>query len=69
MKITKVSLISGKEHTLEIPVTIEQLAKWQMGGLIQNVMPHLPPHQREFLMTGITEEEWNELFKESEEDE
>jgi hypothetical protein len=29
-------------------------------------MPHLTPDEREFIMTGITEEEWDELFSEDE---
>lgn len=66
MLITKVSPFSGKEHTLDIPVTSEQLREWQSGrALIQNAMPNLTPGQREFLMTGITDEEWDAEFGET----
>ena len=27
-------------------------------------MPHLTPGEREFILTGITDEEWDELFAE-----
>ena len=64
MQITKRSPFSGKTHTLDIPVTQEQLDKWHNGILIQNAMPNLTPDQREFLMTGITKDEWDATFKE-----
>lgn len=62
MLITKTSGITGKEHTLEIPVTEEQIMRWRNGELIQNAMPHLTADQREFLMTGATPYEWEEMF-------
>lgn len=61
MLITRQSLISGIIRTLEIPVTAEQLETWQAGAYIQDAMPELEPAQREFLMTGITTQEWDEL--------
>lgn len=69
MKITRKSMISGIERTMDLPITEIQMLAWQNGGLIQDVMPHLSPSQREFLMTGITDEEWNEALKEDDEDE
>jgi hypothetical protein len=30
-------------------------------------MPHLTPEQREFIMTGVTSEEWDEMIGETEE--
>ena len=62
MKITKRSMFTGKTHTLDIPVTQEQIDNWKSGTLIQNAMPNLTPDQREFLMTGVTAEEWDETF-------
>ena len=35
---------------------------WVDGALIQDVMPHLKPEEREFLMTGITPAEWDAMF-------
>lgn len=61
MLITRQSLISGIMRTLEVPVTEEQLEAWQSGTYIQDAMPELDPTQREFLMTGITADEWDEL--------
>lgn len=64
MLIEKKSILTGVVRTKEIDVTEEQLKAWQEGGLIQNVMPSLSPSDREFLMTGITDEEWDEEFDE-----
>jgi hypothetical protein len=64
MKITKISIISGKENTLDLDITEEQLARYNAGdGLVQNIFPDLTPGEREFLMTGITEEEWDKHLK------
>lgn len=60
MLITKRSMITGIEHTRDVQVTEDQLEAWASGGLIQEVMPHVPPADREFLMTGITGEEWED---------
>ena len=36
---------------------------WSIGGkLIQDAFPMLNPEEREFLMTGMTEGEWEELM-------
>ena len=62
MQITRISPFSKTKTTLEIDVTREQLSRWQDGELIQNVMPHLTPDEREFIMTGITAQEWTAMF-------
>lgn len=64
MIITKKSNLSGKESTMNLNVTPEQLGRWNGGELIQNVFPHLTTVEREFLMTGITKTEWNAVFGE-----
>ncbi|MBX9877242.1 MAG: hypothetical protein K2Y22_02180 [Candidatus Obscuribacterales bacterium] len=61
MQITRTSMISGIERTLEMAVTEEQLHRWQAGELIQKVMPDLDPADREFIMTGIVDSEWNDF--------
>jgi len=65
MQITKTSPFTGKAHTQEINVSESQLHAWRCGALIQNVMPDLSPSEREFLMTGITDKEWEECFGEA----
>jgi hypothetical protein len=64
MWITRKSQLSGKEHTLDLDVTEEQLQAFGRGGLVQDAFPLLTASQREFILTGITSEEWDETFKE-----
>ena len=68
MKITRKSPFSGRVHTMEIDVTQEQLEAWERGALIQNVMPDVNPAHREFIMTGITPEEWDATFGDDSDD-
>lgn len=49
-----------------LAITQDQYESWQRGAYIQNVMPHLTAGEREFLMSGTTEEQWDETFKEDE---
>ncbi len=60
MMITKTSPFTGKVHTVDIPVTVNQLRDWGSGTCIQNAMPNLTADEREFLMTGITKKEWDD---------
>lgn len=69
MKITRQSTLTNVTHTLDIDVTQEQIDKWQSGSYIQDAMPHLSGDDREFLISGITPDEWNKAFPEEEEDE
>ena len=64
MKITRRSMVSGIERTLNINVTQEQLDSWYNGTLIQVAMPNITDDEREFILTGIVREEWDKLFKE-----
>ena len=62
MLISKVSDMSNKMHTMDIDVTDEQLQDWRDGTSIQDAMPNLTPDEREFIKTGITPKEWDEMF-------
>ena len=64
MLIERESPLSGNVNALDIPVTLAQIAAWKGGELIQRAMPDLTPDEREFLMTGITAEEWENHFGE-----
>jgi len=59
MKITKKSTLTGNVSSMELDVTICQLAKWQGGEYIQKVFPNLTSDEREFLISGITKSEWD----------
>ena len=67
MNITRTSLYSRITRTLDLPVTEAQLDAWASGELIQNAFPDLLPHEREFLKTGVTAEEWEAIFASEEE--
>jgi hypothetical protein len=58
--------VTGKFNVMQLPMTWEQFdecrAKWEAGALIQNAFPMLNAEQREFIMTGITPEEWEATF-------
>ncbi len=62
MKISQVSPLTGKTTTMDINITEGEIAEWRRGGLIQEVVPHLTPHEREFLMTGCTPGDWVAMF-------
>ena len=75
MLITRKSKFTGVTHTIDIPVDISIYNKWLNNGFgntpIQSVFPGLSANQREFLLSGCTPEEWDELFndeKDNEED-
>ena len=64
MYITKRSMLTGHEHTMDLNITMQQIKDWEEGTLIQNAMPNLTSDQREFIMTGITKDEWDNLMEE-----
>lgn len=71
MEVTfiRISPISGKKHAKTFDITPEQLHEWESSNRrkVQHIFPELPPEDREFIMTGITAEEWKELFGDSDE--
>ena len=52
---------------MEIPLSLEVIKeRLSEGKLIQEAFPELNVDQREFLLTGATPEEWEEIFGEAE---
>lgn len=68
MLVTRRSTLTGNQNTMNIEVTPDQLTRIENRmdtfELIQNIVPHLSIQDREFLMTGITNEEWVRAFGE-----
>ena len=62
MLITRRSPFSGQLNDMEIDVSIDEIRAWEDGELAQNAMPRLTSDEREFIMTGITPEEWRDIF-------
>lgn len=65
--VTKKSNLSGELHTISIDVNMESYEKYLKGEiLVQEIEPLLSANDREFLLTGILPEEWDELFGQDE---
>jgi len=67
VQVTRKSPISGKEHTLDLPITAHEAFLFERGALIQDAFPNLSPAEREFILTGITDEEWTTTFGDDDE--
>lgn len=68
LRIKNKSILTSKTNEMNIDITVGQLTEWQNGeGLIQNIMPNISAAEREFIMNGITPEEWDAKFGEDEE--
>lgn len=68
MLITRRSPFSGVERTRDLSVTKEEIDRWRGGEFVQHVWPNLSPDDREFIMTGISPQEWDENVPKEEED-
>ena len=66
MIITKTNMLNGKTYTMDIDVTKEQLEEIDQNPRtrrpIQQIVPTLSSEDREFLISGITPEEWHKIF-------
>jgi len=63
--VHKKSMVSGRLNSMLLPTTQGKIEYWiESGKLIQDVMPDLSDDHREFLMSGITPREWNDMFGE-----
>lgn len=70
MKIVRRSPFSGIIHEMDLPVTQEELNEYYspQGRLIQDTWPNLTPGEREFIKTGITDDEWRAAFGDPEDE-
>jgi hypothetical protein len=63
MIITNRSKVSGKVRSMEMNVTQEQLNRYNTGRFtLQDCFPNLSADEREFIKSGITADEWEEVF-------
>ena len=64
MLVTKQCMLTLKVNTLDLDITQSQLdrvnKRQSTGEYIQDIVPNLSSSEREFLMTGILEETWQE---------
>ena len=72
MLITKKCMLTFKENSLDIDITEPQLFRVNnrhiTGEYIQDIVPNLSASEREFLMTGILDETWNQHLSEPSEE-
>ena len=70
IQVTRQSIITRNMNTMELPITQEHLDMYDtVGGLlVQNVFPNLDKYQREFIISGITPDEWVETFGEGDDE-
>ena len=70
IQVTKQSIITKKMNTMELPITQEHLDMYETVGdiLVQDAFPNLDIGQREFLISGITPDEWVETFGEGDDE-
>ena len=57
-------MLTGKLHTMELNVTERQLKSYERGeGLLQDIFCNLTLAEREFIKSGITNEEFESTFE------
>lgn len=72
MEFVRKSQITGKMSVRDISISHSQYRAWvdaaddDPNRFIQQALPHISAEDREFLMTGITPEEWDEHLGEEE---
>lgn len=69
MLIERKSPLTGELRTKDLDITEEQVQRYNNGELAQFAFPNLSPSDREFYISGLTDEEWNEIFPPDEEEE
>ena len=69
MIVTRKDPMTGNTRSMEIEITPEQMAAYEAGTVIQLAAPNLTPDEREFIITGFLPQEFDDLFKEDDEDE
>jgi hypothetical protein len=63
MLITRKSAISGINRTIDIPVNPEDYTIFMEGyASIDETMPYLSAEHRDFILSGITSDEWKSAF-------
>ena len=66
--LNKKSPRTGKVNSMDLDTTQAALDEYQSGStrLIQDIFPSLNSDEREFIQTGFTPQDWDELFGEEE---
>jgi len=59
--IERKSPMTGKINTMEITMDPSDYVAWKNGMMIQNALPYLTANEREFIKTGMVDEEWDTM--------
>ena len=63
MLIRRKSVLTGIVRSRDIPVNPDDFAMYEKDLMsLSEAMPYLEPDDREFILAGITKEEWVEAF-------
>lgn len=64
IQVTRQSVLTKQINTMELPILQEHLDIYDTVGdiLVQDAFPNLNAEQREFLISGITPQEWNKYI-------
>ena len=63
IKLERISPRTGKINSMVLDTTEEALDSYYNGeGLIQVIFPQLNESEREFIKSGYTPEDWDEIF-------
>lgn len=61
--VSAVSSLTGKPNVRRISATPAQMYRWMKGKeTVQQIFPELSADDREFLISGLTPEDWKALF-------
>lgn len=69
VKVTRRSPITGELNTVLIEMTQDQIDRYKKNEEhIQHIFPNLSANEREFILTGMTPEDWDKTMKKIEKD-
>lgn len=66
VEVARISSVSGRENIMTLNMSSDEyeirLARWNNGEFIQDAFNNLNSDEREFVKSGITPDEWDNLF-------
>jgi hypothetical protein len=66
VEVVRHSPFTGEENIMTLDMSPEEyeirLARWNNGEMIQHAFSNLSADEREFIKTGLTPEEWDDIF-------
>lgn len=69
MVIRRRSILDKKVYEMDLDITADQVKRFVEGKEhVQNIFPNLSAGEREFILNGITPEEWDKQIGKEEDD-